>query len=158
MVIHLRESHQFAVLEVERLCEIAKKNGRFYSNTAGGQNETQKLPDPEPVPSSPAAANLAPLGPCVMWDRGVLLEGASPGSSPCPSRLLLPVASEMTVIVLPQHHATLTHSPRFLGEAVMNFSLSTLSSINSPSRERGEKGGSSTSASHAIPTSQCYRF
>lgn len=158
MVIHLRESHQFAVLEVERVCEIAKKNGRIYSNTAGGQNETQKLPEPEPVPSSPAAANPAPLRPWVMGEHGVLLEGALPGSRPCPSLLLLPVASEMTVIILPQHHAALTHSPRFLGEAVMNFSLSTLSSINSPSRERGGKRGSSTSASHAFRTSQCYKF
>lgn len=64
MVIHLRASHRFAALEAERHCEISKKKkpGRFYASTAGGQNDTNKLPEREPVPSSPAADNEASLG------------------------------------------------------------------------------------------------
>lgn len=63
------KSHHFAALEAKRLYEITqkkKKLGDFYSNIAGGQNDTYKLPEPEPVPSSPAAANLASLRTRVM--------------------------------------------------------------------------------------------
>lgn len=143
------KSHHFAALEAKRLYEITqkKKLGDFYSNTAGGQNDTYKLPEPEPVPSSPAAANLASLRTRVMWDHGVLLEAALPGSSWYPSLLLLLVAAKMTVIVLPHHQTILTHFPPFLGEEeIVRFSLSTLSSANSPSWERREKDGCSTSA------------
>lgn len=118
--------------------------GRFYSNTAGGQNDTYKLPEPEPVPSSPAVDNLASLRTWVMWDHGVLLKAALPGSSWYPSLLLLLEAAEMTVIILLPHHAILTHFSTFLRG--MHFSLSALSSSNSPSWEREEKGGYSTSA------------
>lgn len=38
------------------------KPGRLYASTAGGQNDTNKLPEREPVPSSPAADNEASLG------------------------------------------------------------------------------------------------
>lgn len=65
MVIHIQASHHFAALEAERHYEISKKKKktvRFYASTAGGQNDTNKLPEREPVPSSPAADNEASLG------------------------------------------------------------------------------------------------
>lgn len=60
------ESHHFATLEAEKLCEISQKIRRFYSSAAGVQNETSKLPKPDPVPSSPAVDDLASLRACVM--------------------------------------------------------------------------------------------
>lgn len=58
----------------KKRCEITQKTERLYSGVAGGQNNSFELPKADPVPSSPAADNLASLRTWVVGDHGLLLE------------------------------------------------------------------------------------